>query len=192
MPRLHRHRQAPAVGRNSPGTFPRDFPGRSGTEQDAGWLCSPETVRRLRPHRHDHRPPRRAAMAGMPYPRLLPPERASVNRAMLEPPPPPEEAARIELERGPDISGLPDFDPLPDVLEGPVLLTCGDNVSTDEISPAGAQALPYRSDIPKLAEFTFTRIDPDYPRPAAGLATDGMPGRHFVVGGENYGQGSLP
>jgi aconitate hydratase len=109
---------------------------------------------------------------------------------MLEPPPPPEEAARTELERGPNISGLPDFDPLPDVLEGPVLLVCGDNVSTDEISPAGAKALPYRSNIPKLAEFTFTRIDPDYPRHAAGLARDGRPGAHFVIGGDNYGQGS--
>ncbi|MFJ6073743.1 hypothetical protein ACIQFU_23365 [Streptomyces sp. NPDC093065] len=109
---------------------------------------------------------------------------------MLEPPLPPEQAARIELERGPNISAFPDFDPLPNLLAGPVLLKCGDNVSTDEISPAGAKALPYRSNIPRLAEFTFTRLDPDYPQRAAELADDSGPGRHFVVGGENYGQGS--
>lgn len=182
--------QAPAVGRNSLRTFPRNFPGRSGTEDDAVWLCSPETaaVSALTGEITD--PREWAAKEGVPYPRLRLPDHGSVNRAMLEPPLPPEQAARIELERGPNISGLPDFDPLPDVLEGPVLLKCGDNVSTDEISPAGAKALPYRSNIPKLAEFTFTRLDPDYPRHAAELATDGTPGWHFVIGGENYGQGS--
>ncbi|MGW0738219.1 aconitate hydratase [Streptomyces sp. NPDC002851] len=182
--------QAPVPGLASLRTFPRNFPGRSGTEGDAVWLCSPETaaVSALTGEITDPRD--WAAKEGTPYPRLRLPERASVNHAMLEPPLPPEQATRIDLERGPNISGLPDLDPLPDVLDGPVLLKCGDNVSTDEISPAGAKALPYRSNIPKLAEFTFTRIDPDYPRRAAELATDAGPGRHFVVGGENYGQGS--
>lgn len=182
--------QAPAAGRNSLRTFPRNFPGRSGTEQDAVWLCSPETAAVAALTGTITDPRAWAAKEGMPYPHLRLPGHASVNRAMLEPPLPPEQAARITLERGPNISGLPDFDPLPDVLAGPVLLKCGDNVSTDEISPAGAKALPYRSNIPRLAEFTFTRIDPDYPRRAGDLATDGRPGRHFVVGGENYGQGS--
>ncbi|MFF4471888.1 aconitate hydratase [Streptomyces sp. NPDC001599] len=190
--------QAPAAGRNSLRTFPRNFPGRSGTEDDAVWLCSPETaaVSALTGEITDPRD--WAARESVPYPRLRLPEHASVNRSMLEPPLPPERAARVELERGPNISGLPEFDPLPDLLAGPVLLKCGDDVSTDEISPAGAKALPYRSNIPRLAEFTFTRIDPDYPRRAAELAddsgndggNDGGPGRHFVVGGENYGQGS--
>lgn len=182
--------QAPAPGRNSLRTFPRNFPGRSGTEQDAVWLCSPETaaVSALTGTITDPRV--WAAQEAVPYPDLRLPERASVNRAMLEPPLPPEEAALVELERGPNISGLPDFDPLPDELTGPVLLLCGDNVSTDEISPAGAKALPYRSNIPRLAEFTFTRIDPGYPRRAADLAGHGRPGTHFVVAGDNYGQGS--
>jgi aconitate hydratase len=182
--------QAPAPGRNSLRTFPRNFPGRSGTEDDAVWLCSPETaaVSALTGTITD--PRAWAAEEGAPYPDLPLPVRASVNRAMFEAPLPPEEAAQIVLERGPNISGLPDFDPLPDELTGPVMLKCGDNVSTDEISPAGAKALPYRSNIPRLAEFTFTRIDPDYPRRAAALATDGRSGAHFVIGGENYGQGS--
>jgi aconitate hydratase len=182
--------QAPAAGRNSLRTFPRNFPGRSGTAEDRVWLCSPETaaVSALTGVITD--PREWAAREGAAYPRVALPERASVNRAMFEPPPGREEAARIEVEHGPNISGLPDFDPLPDVLEGPVLVRCGDNVSTDEISPAGAQALPFRSNIPRLAEFTFTRIDPDYPRRAKELAADGRPGTHFVVGGDNYGQGS--
>ncbi|WSB73801.1 hypothetical protein OG863_03650 [Streptomyces decoyicus] len=105
---------------------------------------------------------------------------------MLEAPLPPEEAARVGLERGPNISVLPDFDALPDTVEGPVLLKAGDNVSTDEISPAGARALPYRSNIPKLSDFTFTRIDATYPQRAADVGSGG----HFVIAGENYGQGS--
>ncbi|MFC5720946.1 aconitate hydratase [Streptomyces gamaensis] len=182
--------QAPAAGRNSLRTFPRNFPGRSGTEDDAVWLCSPETAAASALTGEITDPRDWARREDVPCPRPRPPARASVNTAMLEPPLPPGQAARVELERGPNISGLPDLDPLPDVLEGPVLLKTGDNVSTDEISPAGARALPYRSNIPKLAEFTFTRIAPHYPRRAAELATDGGPGAHFVVGGENYGQGS--
>ncbi|MGH3934942.1 MAG: aconitate hydratase, partial [Pseudonocardiaceae bacterium] len=90
----------------------------------------------------------------------------------------------VDLEKGPNISDLPDFDGLPDRLELTVALGVGDNVSTDEISPAGAAALPYRSNIPKLAEFTFRPVDEEYVARAREL------GYHAVVGGANYGQGS--
>jgi aconitate hydratase len=178
--------QAPAAGRNSLRTFPRNFPGRSGTEDDAVWLCSPETATASALTGVITDPRDWAAAEHVPYPRLDLPARAAVNTGMLQPPLPPRQAARVELERGPNISGLPDFDPLPDTVEGPVLLKVGDNVSTDEISPAGAKALPYRSNIPKLADFTFTRVDPGYPQRARQVGGDG----HFVVGGDNYGQGS--
>ncbi|RZQ63893.1 aconitate hydratase [Amycolatopsis suaedae] len=172
--------QAPAAGRNSLRTFPRNFPGRSGTPEDSVWLCSPETA---------------AAAAltgvitdprdlGIDHPELELPARASVNTDMLVPPLEPEQAAREELVKGPNISALPDFPELPESIEAPVLLKMGDDVSTDEISPAGAKALPYRSNIPKLAEFTFTRIDSGYPARARDT------GDHLVVAGENYGQGS--
>jgi aconitate hydratase len=174
--------QAPAVGSNSLRTFPRNFPGRSGTKQDAVWLCSPETA---------------AASAltgvitdprdlGLDYPRLRLPERSTVNTAMLVPPLPAERAQREELQKGPNISALPELRPLPRTIEAPVLLKVGDDVSTDEISPAGAKALPFRSNVPKLAEFTFTRIDDTYPTRARDNADTG----HIVVGGRNYGQGS--
>ncbi|MGW0827266.1 aconitate hydratase [Streptomyces sp. NPDC002845] len=179
--------QAPAAGRNSLRTFPRNFPGRSGTEDDAVWLCSPETAAASALTGTITDPRDWATDRGVPYPSLNLPERATVNATMLEPPPPPAEASRVRLERGPNISGLPDLDPLPDTLDAPVLLTAGDHVSTDEISPAGAKALPYRSNIPKLAEFTLTRLDAEYPRRAAKLRERGG---HVIVAGENWGQGS--
>nr|WP_255649290.1 aconitase family protein [Nocardia australiensis] len=121
------------------------------------------------------------------YPALGLPMHASVNTAMLVAPLPEQEAHEVALVKGPNISALPDFDPLPDVIEAPILLAVGDNISTDDISPAGARALPFRSNIPKLAEFTFTRIDPTYPARAAEIADTT---EHFIVGGDNYGQGS--
>ncbi|WP_134734349.1 aconitate hydratase [Amycolatopsis nivea] len=176
--------QAPAPGTNSLRTFPRNFPGRSGTADDSVWLCSPETaaVSALTGVLTD---PRDYATAHhLAYPRVAGPARSAADPRVFAAPLPEEEALREELVKGPNVAGLPDFDPLPDELEGPVLLKAGDDVSTDEISPAGARALPYRSNIPKLAEFTFTRIDEDYPKRAADSPA------HFVVAGENYGQGS--
>ncbi|MGW2371082.1 aconitate hydratase [Kitasatospora sp. NPDC001683] len=176
--------QAPAPGRNSLRTFPRNFPGRSGTLNDSVWLCSPETAAASALTGRITDPRAWALREGVQPPELDLPERACVNRLMLEAPLPPERARTVELVRGPNISALPDLDPLPDELSAPVLLKTGDDVSTDEISPAGAKALPYRSNLPKLADFTFTRIDPDYPARARESGT------HLVVAGDNYGQGS--
>lgn len=186
--------QAPAAGRNSLRTFPRNFPGRSGTEDDAVWLCSPETAAASALTGAVTDPRAWARQAGLSPPDVPTLRREPVNRTMLQEPLPAEEALRVELDRGPGISALPELGPLPDELEVPVLLRTGDDVSTDEISPAGARALPYRSNIPKLAGFTFTRIDPTYPERAAGHRdshpADEARGGHAVVGGDNYGQGS--
>ncbi|MFC9995422.1 aconitate hydratase [Nocardia sp. NPDC127526] len=178
--------QAPAVGRNSLRTFPRNFPGRSGTREDSVWLCSPETAAASALTGEITDPRELASRWGISeaHPRI--PERSSVNTDMLAPPLPEDRAAQAEVTRGPNITGLPDFDPLPETITGPVLLVLGDNISTDEISPAGARALPFRSNLAKLADFTFDRIDPDYPNRAAQV-----PGHtHLVVAGDNYGQGS--
>ncbi|MEJ2863344.1 aconitate hydratase [Actinomycetospora flava] len=179
--------QAPAPGTNSLRTMPRNFPGRSGAgKDDRVWLCSPETAAAsaLRGEITDPR-----ALADeldltwgdldLPAPTVIP--------GMIEEPPPPEEAQREELVKGPNISGLPELDPFPDAFEVPVLLAVGDDISTDDISPAGADALPYRSNIPALARFAFTRIDPDYPENAEKIKDSTG---HAIVGGENYGQGS--
>ncbi|GAA5060921.1 aconitate hydratase [Nocardia callitridis] len=179
--------QAPAVGRNSLRTMPRNFPGRSGTDEDSVWLCSPETAAAAALTGTIIDPRDLAEQLGLDLPVLDLPAHASVNTAMLVAPLPKDEAAQVALVKGPNVSGLPDFAPLADTLEAPVLLVVGDNISTDDISPAGARALPFRSNIPKLAEFTFTRVDETYPARAAEHRADTG---HLIVGGENYGQGS--
>src|SRR5262249_48178357 len=93
----------------------------------------------------------------------------------------------VELVKGPNIKSLPQVDPLSQDAELPILLKVGDNISTDEILPAGARVLPYRSNIPKLAEFVYWRIDPDYSKRALEAK---VAGGHVIVGGSNYGQGS--
>jgi len=179
--------QAPAAGHNSLRTFPRNFPGRSGTTGDAVWLCSPETAAAAALTGVITDPRELAEKLGLDYPRLALPQRASVNTAMLVAPLPAEQALAEKLVKGPNITSLPEFAQLPDRIVAPVLLKVGDDMSTDDISPAGARALPYRSNIGKLAEFTFTRIDEDYPARARELAADSG---HVIVGGHNYGQGS--
>jgi aconitate hydratase len=175
--------QAPAVGQNSLRTTPRNFPGRSGTEEDSVFLCSPETAaasalfgRITDPRQLD-----------IPYPRPDDPKTAVVNTALLTPPLPAAAARSVELVKGPNIRSLPEFDPLRDSLALPLLLKMGDDVSTDEILPAGAKVLPYRSNIQRIEDFAFERIDPAYVEHARAVrATTG----HAVVAGRNYGQGS--
>ncbi|MGH7573800.1 MAG: aconitase family protein, partial [Longimicrobiales bacterium] len=175
--------QAPATGRNSLRTVPRNFPGRSGTREDSVYLCSPETATA-------------SALAGvitdprtldMPYPRIREPGPRTVSAQVLVPPPQAEEGRKIDLLKGPNIESLPELEPLPDTLDVPVVLKVGDDISTDEILPAGSRVLPYRSNIPRIAEFSFEAVDPDYPERAK--AASGEAG-HAVVGGSNYGQGS--
>ena len=178
--------EAPASGRNSLRTMPRNFPGRSGTKEDSVWLCSPETAATSALTGVITDPRDWARQAQMDYPKLDLPEQHSVNTAMFVAPLDAEQARHVELVKGSNISSLPELSPLPDEVEAPVLLKVGDNISTDEISPAGARALPFRSNIPKLAMFSFTQIDESYPERAQQAEGTG----HIVVGGENYGQGS--
>jgi aconitate hydratase len=174
--------QAPASGRNSLRTVPRNFPGRSGTKEDSVFLCSPETATAsaLAGRITDPRD------LGMPCPRIEPPKRQILNLEMLIAPRPPEQARRVELIKGPNIATLPELEPIPDKMALPVLLKVGDDVSTDEIMPAGGRVLPFRSNIPRISEFAFDVIDDSYPRRAREVREGG----HVVVGGDNYGQGS--
>ena len=176
--------QAPAVGANSLRTFPRNFPGRSGTTDDRVWLCSPETAAAAALTGRITDPRDLPDLLGIGYPVLGLPQTAGVNTAMLEPPPPAAEASTVTLVKAPSIGSLPELDPLPDNLTARVVIKVGDNVSTDDILPAGAQALPYRSNIARLAEFAFSRVDPGYPERAR------QAGQHIIVAGANYGQGS--
>ncbi|WP_068250625.1 aconitate hydratase [Janibacter corallicola] len=177
--------QAPATGRSSLRTMPRNFPGRSGSEEDSVWLCSPETAAAAALTGRITDPRTLTESHDLTYPRPTMPDRYSTVAGMLEEPLPPEEAERVELVKGPNISTLPQFDPVEDDLSVPVLLVMGDDVSTDEIMPAGSRVLPFRSNIPKISQFSFSRIDGSYAQ-----RTKGAEHGHVVLAGENYGQGS--
>lgn len=175
--------QAPATDKLSLRTVPRNFPGRSGTREDKVCLVSPETAAA-------------SALTGrvadpreMPfdYPVVRDPDSPVLNHEMFQPPLPTEEAERVELVKGPNIVSIPDFEAMPDELQIPVLLKVGDNISTDEILPAGSRVLPLRSNIPAISRFAFDMVDPTYPERAEAVRCQGG---HAVIAGENYGQGS--
>lgn len=170
--------QAPATKKISLRTVSRNFPGRSGTKEDAVYLCSPETaaISALKGVITDPRD------AGLPYPKVEVPTKASVNVSMLEPP----SQQHVELEKGPNIKAIPQWEEFPEFLDGPVGIKVGNDISTDEILSAGTKVLPYRSNIPKISEFTFVQVDEDYYKRVLPYQNTG----HFIVGGLNYGQGS--
>jgi len=172
--------QAPAYGRNSLRTTPRNFPGRSGTKEDSVFLCSPETATAsaLMGVITD---PRTLEFA---YPQVKNPDDPVINDHMLEAPLPPDEAKKVKLQKGPNIKSLPEFDAIPDEIDLPILLKVGDDISTDEIMRAGAAVLPFRSNIPAIANFVYDAVDAEYPQRAKDT------GDHIIIGGSNYGQGS--
>ncbi|MFD2637946.1 aconitate hydratase [Piscibacillus salipiscarius] len=176
--------QAPASGRNSLRTTPRNFPGRSGTKEDSVFLCSPETAAA-------------SALTGvitdprtleMDYPTIKEPKvNFDKEQGMLEEPIDPAEGLNVELEKGPNIKSIPDLSPIEDNFEVPVLLKMGDNISTDEILAGGSRVLPYRSNLQRISTFTFEIVDDTYYERAMKQKDEGG---HAVVAGHNYGQGS--
>ena len=172
--------QAPGTGEVSLRTFPRNFPGRSGTKDDKVYLCSPETATA-------------AALKGviidprelskvMAYPHIEDPKQYLIDEKSIVFPS--DELRKTAIIRGPNIKPLPVLDPLPAMLAAEVVLKVGDNISTDGIMPAGNRVLPFRSNIEAISEFVFSQIDPDFAKNCKERGTV------VVVGGENYGQGS--
>lgn len=131
--------QAPASNQISLRTFPRNFPGRSGTADDQVYLCSPETAAAAALTGEITDPRDLEKIYGMSYPKFVPPEKEIINTEMLVPPP--EEGSKIKLEKGPNIQSLPEFEELPNQVYVPVLLKVGDNISTDEIMPADRKSV---------------------------------------------------
>ncbi|MFH1215708.1 MAG: aconitate hydratase [Pseudomonadota bacterium] len=169
--------QAPSTGTISLRTFPRNFPGRSGTVNDQVYLCSPEVAVA-------------AAITGKitdprelgEYPAFTLPEKYLPGDSRIEPPL--ADGRDVAIVRGPNIAPFPAFSPIPETWQGTVLLKTGDNITTDHIMPAGAQVLPLRSNIPAISEFVFKALDENFSKHAREA------GHGMIVGGENYGQGS--
>ncbi len=169
--------QAPASGSVSLRTFNRNFEGRSGTKDAKVYLCSPEVAIA-------------SALNGkITDPRSLGekievtlPDRFIINDNLIFPPA--EDGSTVEVLRGPNIKPLPIAKELPDTMEGVVLIKVGNNITTDHIMPAGAKILPLRSNIPAISKYVFSSIDDTFSERA--IKNNGG----FILGGENYGQGS--
>ena len=176
--------QAPATGKISLRTVPRNFPGRSGVADDLVYLCSPETATA-------------AALTGvitdprdlgMPYPKVKTPKDWIATTDIIEAPLSAEEARNVKIQKGPNIASLPQIAPINNTIEAILTLKMGDNVSTDTISPAGAKGLPYRSNVQKIAQFSFDALDENYYLHSLSEVKKGN--FHAIVAGQNYGQGS--
>ena len=172
--------QAPSRGEPSVRTFNRNFPGRSGTQGDEVYLCSPATAAatalagEISDPRELGKPPTIAP---------APSDPSMDDRHILKPPPQ-DETRTVEIVRGPNIVPPPEGRPLPTELEGRVVIAVEDDVSTGDMAPDGALGMSLWSNIPECAKFMFRRQDPGFHDRALEW------GGGFVVGGHNYGQGS--
>lgn len=178
--------QAPASGKISLRTVPRNFKGRSGTLDDNVYLCSPETAAASALTGKITDPRDLENIYGMKYTRYVRPEREIINSDLLLKPM--EDGSAVLLEKGPNIRSLPKFEELKKRYEVPVALKMGDDISTDEILKAGVKVLAYRSNIPELSKWAYAVLDETFYERAA--KAKGEFGGHVVVAGENYAQGS--
>jgi len=169
--------QAPPSGGITLRTSNRNFKGRSGTADAKIYLSSPETAAFTALNGHITAAEQMAELN-----EIKEPENYIVDDRMIIPPADKEE--NFEIRRGPNIKALPLKDKLPDSLKENVLLKVGDNITTDDIMPAGAKILALRSNIEAISQFVFNGIDSDFAKKA--LASNGG----VIIGGENYGQGS--
>lgn len=172
--------QAPGTNQISLRTFPRNFPGRSGTLDDKVYLCSPETAvaSAIRGRITDPRD-----LGGeMSYPRIPDPEQYTTDDSSIIFPS--SAGKKTVVVRGPNIKPFPDLEPLPETVSAAVVIKLGDNISTDTIMPAGNMVLPLRSNIEAISEYVFYQVAPGFHRKCQALASA------VVIAGENYGQGS--
>jgi aconitase (EC 4.2.1.3) len=166
-------------------SFNRNFEGRSGTPDAKVYLASPEVCVACA-IAGEIIDPRKL---GVPWVKVEMPERFPYGDEAFIEPLPEEEAKKVEIYRGPNIKPLPEFDELPESIEGEVSLIVGDNITTDHIMPAGAKILPLRSNIYAISEYVYHYVDPDFVKRAKEIR-DKKGKANIIVGGENYGQGS--
>jgi aconitate hydratase len=170
--------QSPATDTVSLRTFNRNFPGRSGTKNDKVYLCSPQTAAA-------------SALTGVvtdprdivKEPIVIPlPDQFMIDDSMILPPS--DKPEKVTIERGPNIKPFPVKEALKASIRTSVVLKVGDNITTDDIMPAGAKILPLRSNIPAISEHVFSKVDSSFHERAKAS------GSSVVLGGINYGQGS--
>jgi aconitate hydratase len=159
-------------------TFNRNFEGRSGIEEDAVYLCSPEVAAAAALTGEITDP---AELEGISPPGVVLPEAYDGSTVDIITP---EEPVDEQLIKGPNIGSAPIGEPIGSDVGGEVLLKMGDNITTDHIIPGSAEVLMYRSNIEKLSEYTLSRVDDSFAERAMAA------GGGVIVAGENYGQGS--
>lgn len=169
--------QAPCTDGVSLRTFNRNFKGRSGTVSADVYLLSPETAAISAVKGVLTNP-----LGKVELPDIEMPKDFLINDNAVVPPAP--EGERVEVIKGPNIKPFPLAKPLADTVEGKALIVVEDNITTDHIMPSNAKLLPYRSNIPYLADYCLAPCDPEFPQ----RAKDNHGG--FIIGGQNYGQGS--
>ncbi|BCS53505.1 aconitate hydratase [Geobacter sp. SVR] len=172
--------QAPGTNQVSLRTFPRNFPGRSGTKGDKVYLCSPETAAAAGVFGVITDPRKLGTIKA--YPAVQNPAKYLVDDSSIIFPL--DDTSKVEIVTGPNIVPFPDFEPLPDTLQAQVVLKVGDNITTDHIMPAGNKVLPLRSNIPAISEHVYEQVDAEFPSRSKSAGTG------IIVAGENYGQGS--
>ena len=172
--------QAPRTNGVSLRTSNRNFKGRSGTLDASIYLSSPEVaaISALKGYITD---PITEGVTDV-LSQVTEPTRYVVDDTMIIPPS--DTTDKVEIVRGPNIKPMPINEPLPTSIQAHVSAYRPDNITTDDITPASAQFSALRSNIPAISEITFGRIDPEFVSRAKHY------GKSFIVGGENYGQGS--
>lgn len=169
--------QAPGTNGVSLRTFNRNFYGRSGTLTAKVYLVSPETAAVSAIEGYLTDPSTYDVDINVELP-----ERFLIDDSMIIAPA--EDGSKVEILRGPNIKPFPVNKQLGEALEGKAILKVEDNITTDHIMPSNSKLLPYRSNIPYLADYCFNTVDENFPK----YAKENNGG--FIVGGSNYGQGS--
>ncbi len=180
---------APPSGGVSIRSFNRNFEGRSGTPDAKVYLASPEVCVACAIAGEIIDPRKLAEKEGIKWIRVELLERFPYGDEAFIPPLLEEEAREVEIYRGPNIKPLPEFDEMPELIEGQVSLIVGDNITTDHIMPAGAKILPLRSNIYAISEYVYHYVDPEFVSRAKKIR-DEKGKANIIIGGENYGQGS--